>query len=307
MSAGASLNFFSDVPLYEYFSRAGYTKYFPEFQCFDFELNTPYFVNYHVGNQVTVNYTRYGVELTAPWELMRNGETVLYSAYPLVEVQHQENGLLTTHAAAVSLDGKGIMVLGKIGAGKTSTVLDLCRRFGAKLIANDLCIFGGEGGKYRIVGGTKFIHLRLESARRNLPDLTSRFPQDQGIDSWSNKIFLDHISLGIELQYDVVNLDRVFLVHVDQEQEGLVVHRQDNLVLRLMLNEKFSSYIRATNTTLLGGPNYDLLGYIPSMDRPEFFQRRSELIKHLLHNLGVVYVSGKLEEIARTIVELSHG
>lgn len=251
-----------------------------------------------------IDYSGQTVTLDFPWELMRAGETILYAAYPFIEFQHQSIGVVTTHAAAVSLNKVGIMVIGKIGAGKTSTAIELCRKFGAKLIANDLCLIGGENN-CQILGGTKYFHVRLESARHNLPDLVQFFTDRPEIDSWSNKVVFDPAKFNIELHTDPIALKRLVLVHVDHNQRHLTVQSKNDLVLRLMLNENFSRYIRSTTTTLLGGECYEFLGYIPSMDTPEFFEKRRRLITYLLDTLGATYVSGRIEEVVHAIAELS--
>ncbi|MBU1092432.1 hypothetical protein KJ836_02060 [Patescibacteria group bacterium] len=298
------VNFVSDVPLLNLFINSGYSRHFPEFQSINHHLETPYLVYYRRNNQMAVKYVGQVAALDFPWELMRSGETILYAAYPFIECQHQTIGVVTSHAAAVSLNQGGIMVLGKIGAGKTSTVLHLCRKFGAKLIANDLCLVGGED-TYQILGGTKDFHIRLESARHNLPDLVPFFPERSDVDSWSNKVVFDSVKLGIELQTQPIPLELVVLVHIDQNQQQLMVQPKSDLVLRLLLNENFSRYIRSTTTTLLGGDHYEFLGYIPSMDTPEFFEKRKRLISYMLDTLGVVYISGRVEDVVNAIAKLA--
>ncbi len=301
-SAGAAVNFSSDMPLFDLFMNSGYTRHFPEFRCFDRHLDTAYLVRYQRSDRMAVDYNGKTATLDFPWELMRSGETILYAAYPFVECQHQAVGVVTAHAAAVSLNEAGIMVIGKIGAGKTSTALELCRKFGAKLIANDLCLVGGEKG-CGLLGGTKDFHIRLESAYRNLPDLVPFFPERHDIDTWSNKAIFDPSELGVATQVDPVELKRVVLVHIDQTQQ-LNVQTKNDLVLRLLLNENFSRYIRSTTTTLLGGEHYEFLGYIPSMDTPEFYAKRRRLITYLLDTAGVTYVSGRIDEVVHAIAEL---
>ena len=303
ISGGVSVNFTSDMPLLELFNQSGYTRHFPDFHCVDQHLSTSYLVHYRNGEEMTVEYSGSTAILSFPWGLMRKGETILYAAYPFIERQLQGLGIVTAHAAAVTFGQDGIIIIGKIGAGKTSTAMELCRKHGAKLIANDLCLVGGED-ECRIMGGTKDFHVRLESARRNLPDLVRFFSERPDLDSWSNKVVFDPIKLGIQLQDEPVPLRKVVLVHVDQSQKRLTVQPKSDLVLRLLLNENFSRYIRSTTTTLMGGDSYDLLGYIPSMDSPELFEKRRRLINHILSDLGVIYVSGRVEEVVDAIAHL---
>ena len=235
---------------------------------------------------------------------MRDGETILYLAYPLIERQHQERRYLTSHAAAFSFGNAAFLILGKEGAGKTSTLISMCQRFGAKLMANDLCVIGWKGEEGLAVhGGTKFFFIRRESARRTLPQLLPYFKED-GDDSWLEKAIICPKDLGVELEARELSVNMSFLVHVDETKRELFGRAIDDLPTRLYLNENFSRYIRTASTTMLGGDKYDLLGYVPSLDTKRFYEWRRELIKYLLVKQGVRYVSGPLPLVAEGIAKL---
>ncbi len=52
----------------------------------------------------------------------------------------------TLHATAVVFEGKGLLILGPSGSGKSSLALELMAR-GASLVADDRCVFRSENGR----------------------------------------------------------------------------------------------------------------------------------------------------------------
>lgn len=229
--------------------------------------------------------------------MMQKGRAILYLGYPLLEYQRQKKGGLTAHAAAFSIGKRGILVLGKVGAGKSSTTIEVCRKKEAALIANDLCLLSNSSNEFSITGGTKFLFLRLESVRRNMLGLETFFDTRESLDSWLNKEIIQPQEIDIQIEKEVVPLSAAFLVHIDERQNSLFVKKAHDLATILYLNENFSRYIRSTCTTMLGGPNHQILGYIPSLDNEHFFKKRKDLIEYLINNLGLVYVSGKLSDV----------
>lgn len=245
---------------------------------------------------------RYGTEFARvqfPWHLMQGGLTLLYLAYPLIERQRQTNSFLTAHAACVSTPQGGILILGKEGAGKSSVAISLCRNHDAKLVANDLTVIGLRDGRIISDGGTKFLFLRQESVKRNMPDLLPFFPETSK-DTWLHKIRIAPNQVGITCETGSVPIKWIYQVHIDGDQQH-VFHCPDvGLVTRLYLNENFSRYIRSTCNAVLSGDNYNFLGYIPSLDTPEFYSFRVRLIERILDEL--TYLSGPLSQVTDFIV-----
>lgn len=67
--------------------------------------------------------------------------------------------------------------------------------------------------------------------------------------------------------------------------------------LRLYLNENFSRYIRGGSVTLLD-QHFSFLGYVPSLDSPSLFQNRARLMDRMIKTPSMLYVSGKLADVA---------
>ncbi|MEK9156373.1 MAG: hypothetical protein AAB360_03715 [Patescibacteria group bacterium] len=231
---------------------------------------------------------------------MREGETILYLSYPLIELQRQQQSSLTAHAACVNLNGTAVLLLGKEGAGKTTLALQLCQQYGASLIANDLTVIGLTQGQLAALGGTKFFFLRYESIRRNLPGLLPLFTKP-GKDPWLRKVKVQPSSLDIGIWGGLAPIRRAYMVHVDEMQTEVFADTADSLVTRLYLNENFSRYIRSTCTVMLGGNDHDLLGYIPSLDAEQFYEMRKGLILAILRQANLCYVSGPLKPVAEYI------
>ncbi|MBY0472868.1 hypothetical protein K2Q00_01100 [Patescibacteria group bacterium] len=256
-----------------------------------------YTVRYRVSATPKVRYGDRQVEVEGPVSLVQSGDLLVYAALPFVELQNQQTGYVTAHAAAVGFSSGAVMLFGKEGAGKTSTALGLCRWHGGKLIGNDLVQLGFDSVRQKVVArnGTKYFHLRYESMRRNLPDTLSLFPPIR-TDPWLHKVFRMPDELGIEVQTTPVDIARSFLVHVDDTLQGLFVRPADGVVTRLYLNENFSRYIRATSIALFGA-ELEFLGYVPSLDTEELFGKRKILIEHLIRVPSMMYVSGPLKDV----------
>lgn len=306
-SGNATVNFVSSRELYDRFSSKEYMRFIPEMMvCRSNLASTPWRVTYEEDTARRLSYRIPTVQVKFPWEFMRDGETIAYLAYPLLERQRQEHGIVTMHAASCSVGAKACLLLGKEGAGKTSVLIEVCRTHGARLIANDLCLCGGVNEPH-VYGGTKFLQLRRESIARNLPELLSLFPPQGDKDSWLDKIFLNISKLGIRIE-TASNLPvaRAFHLHIDDRQKELFEEPADDLPMRLFLNENLSRYIRTTSTTMLGGDRYDILGYIPSLDTKELFVYRKNLINRLLYDIRIIYLSGTIKHVAQRIANMMH-
>lgn len=248
-------------------------------------------------NEVVIEYSRNGAVIRAPWHSIREGETLLYAALPFIELQRQRHGFVTIHSAAVSINSRAILILGKEGSGKTVTALELCRSHGAQLIGNDLVIIGSRNRDDKVVthSGTKFLSLRYESISRNMPDLLHLFPEHDE-DPWLRKIIVNPLRANIDSCAEETPLCGTFLVHVDETKDKLFIKSADTLVTRLYLNENFSRYIRGTCISLLG-ENLQYLGYVPSFDSRVLFSKRTKLMNRLITEYSMKFVSGPLERV----------
>lgn len=305
MTAGkAAVNIFSDVDLFPFLQKMEKSCFLPELLITKSIVNTNYCLKYRNDEEREVRFANQSIEVLFPWELMKNGETLLYLAYSLCEIQNQERGIITSHCAAFSDGNYSHLVFGEKGAGKTSVILDLCSNFGYKLIGNDLCLIGDNNNRLSVIGGTKFFFLRKESVSRNLPELGGLF-SNKNVDPWLNKILVEPERVCVKKEIDILPLAKVFLVHVDEtkSEDGFYTQNRKDLNTKLYLNENFSRYIRNTTSAILGGEDYEFLYYLPSFDTSRYFEKRKRIIDLLINNIGICYVSGNLKQVTAFIKE----
>lgn len=294
ISAGEKVNFSSDIDLYAQLSNAEFLDEHIELDISMSLAETPFWVHYRNNHAETIRYFRQRLYIAYPWDKMKKGNSLIYASYPFIELQRQRNGYVTAHSGAIDLNGKSILLLGKIGAGKTSIAIDLCRRYGAALIGNDITIIGLQDNELCLKGGTKFFTLRYESMKRNLPDLLPFFPKIPN-DSWLHKININPADIGVRLKQGRCRIEKVYLVHIDETLPSIFVQKDDSLVTKLFLHENFSRYIRGTCTPMLGGEEMESLGYIPSYDSPKLYEFRRKLMNTVMSK--IFYISGPLKVV----------
>lgn len=251
---------------------------------------------------VCVNLPENKLFVQGPIELFASGRILAYLSLSLLERARQIDSHFLIHAAAISKDSKGMLVFGERGDGKTSTVIKLCRKFGFKLIANDLALVGFYEGDGYILNGTKILGVRLIAARVNFPDIESMF-ENSDMESWNQKKFLQPEDLGIESESCPQKLKSVVMVHLDFTRIDKFCRRRLNgSWMRVNLYENFSRYIRGTCLPLIGGEKFDYLGYLPSFDDSLLHFKRVEFINYLLDGMGVLSVSGgDLNELCKEL------
>lgn len=295
---GCKVTYESENDLTPFFIELAKTPTFLDFGIFPQRSSGEYIIRYEESDdQTVIDYQATTATIRCPWRSTHKGETLLYAAFPYIELQLQKSGRITIHAAAVSIGAKAVLILGKEGSGKTITALGLCRLHGGQLIGNDLVIIGSTENNGKIVahGGTKFLSLRYESIQRNMPDLLELFPESSE-DPWLRKVLVNPQKARIDLCLGEMPLDRVFLVHVDETKKNILVKSADTVVNRLYVNENFSRYIRGTCLALMG-EKLRYLGYVPSFDSAILFEKRVKLMDRLFTEYAMKFVSGPLGKV----------
>jgi len=300
ISAGEGVDFYSERDLYSVFNSPSMLADHLDFLVLRNPTNSGYKLFFSDSTENSVSYVGHECKISYPWAMMNGGESLLYAAYPLFEDQRQGKNWLTAYSAAVSIGNKGILLLGKSGAGKTSVAIDLCRRYGAELIGNDLTILGLHREHLIVKAGTKFLFLRYESIKKSLPDLISLFPKTPA-EPWLYKIKVKPQDVGINTRVAPTSIKQVYTVHVDENSSSLYVQAEQNLAAKLFLIENFSRYIRGSCLNILGGENFEQLGFVPSYDREEHFLFRSKLVDLVLAKTK--YISGPLNLVTDYIFE----
>lgn len=224
-----------------------------------------------------------------------SGEALLHQAYLLLESRLQEHGYVTLHAAAAVIDRSAVLLLGPAGAGKTTTLLRLCRDHGATLAGNDLVVVGGPGEPIALAG-SQHVRLRHASVSRAMPELLGLFPGTVE-DPWREKRVFDPARLGIAAANNPVPIRLVAFVHVDVNYEELVDGPGDTLVHRLNLHENAVRYIRGASTPWLIERAYG--PYVPVLDDPLLHAARTTTLRRLMERSR--YIAGPPAEVAERL------
>lgn len=214
-----------------------------------------------------------------------------YISYNLTERMRQEKlGLVTTHAAAVAKDGRGILILGDKGSGKTSLMLALCLTQGYEMIGNDSIVFGRKE-ELIIATGSHQINVRLPVARKlNLPIRDKRVV-DNKIDYEVKFPFLPE-ELGIKTADRVSPLSTVVRINLHSDNPDFVVSNiPSREVEALRLSENLSRYIRGISTPLELS-DLGIRGHFPDLDTIQLTDFRNEIVNALLVKDSFFYVAG---------------
>lgn len=242
------------------------------------------------------------MSVTGSQEHFSNGQALAYLSYWLSEGERQRKRIFSMHSAAVAIDGRGVLLIGEKGAGKTTTMMDLSRRYDAELLANDLSIVAyPTADLVQIIEGSKRVRLRLGSVKTHFPELTDFFP-DSRESLWETKVLIPPQQLGIRVRSKPTDLNEAFLVHLSPDpREPLKIKRMAGLPAFFELYENLSRIIRGSAVSIFG---YDgnILGFIPSLETKETHQNKVALLNHLINDRGIWSVSGSnLEDITDVI------
>lgn len=310
-SAGTAIIYESDLPLYEYFESKGKFLEFPGLKISKDLINndSKYHLIYKNSPIKKLKIDGNNMEIHYPIEKV-NESSIIYPGYILLEKARLDNRTVTCHSACIEKEGKGVLLLGKIGSGKTITTLNLCRNYGYNIIANDRSIIKDAGDKLEAIDGTKFIFLRYESIKRNLPELLELFEdkevdinyrsQNNIVDTWRKKIRVLPEELNINTCNKPIDIVKVIMLHVDENQENLQTDEIASLADRLYLNEILSSTVRGIYTTFRDKENIESL-YIPSLDTNKHYDVRKNIINKIINNCDIEYVSGQLSAVSEYI------
>lgn len=238
---------------------------------------------------------------------LSDGDTIAYLAYFLLEIDRQRHWETTIHGAACSSGGRGVLLLGERASGKTSIVLELCTRYGYKLIGNDLLIVRYEHSRDVALAcaGTKIFGIRYAVARSRFPRLLPLFGTTV-LDGWREKVFCLPDELGLQIEENEVPIDAAFFCHLgDCGGRGLYSNRIADSWIRFNLYENLSRYIKGSALVhSLNGPQFTNIAYTPPVDCKQFHSFRVSLLNHLVDTVKLTAVgSPDLGDICAAVHE----
>ncbi len=309
-SSKTGIIYITDLPIYEYLKKNKDFMEFPELVITkqDKFLNNDYVLRYINSDDKRIDVNNNELVIQYPISEV-NCDSIIYPGYLLIEKKRLNTKEVTCHSACITKDGKGILFMGRSGSGKTTLMLDMCINKGYSLLGNDSTILKYKDGKLYANGGTKFIFLRYESIKRNLPYLLDAFNNREvdanyvlsdKVDTWRKKVRVLPDELNIQTDSNEVEIIKAYMVHIDENQNEIYNNLDTSLVSKLYLNEILSENIRGVKTTFMD-KTYTPCLYIPSMDSKEHYEVRKLIIDEIIHGCNLEYISGNINDVTNKI------
>ena len=234
------------------------------------------------------------------FEEFSQSHTIPYFIHYILESERAKKGKATIHAAAVSKRGKGILILGKQGSGKTSITLELCREYGYSLVGNDLVLAGLQEDIGYLYGGTKIFRVRATTIKDYNKDLKNFFKPSND-DEWKRIAIIEPDKIQVLIEKSIVPIHAIYYVHLYPPGHDLIVKEVDKLFSRIYLYQIFSEYIRGSAIIPLIGKDLRFSDYIPSLDARDAFEKRIRFINWIINNKNYKYITGALADICTFI------
>lgn len=238
--------------------------------------------------------------ISGSFEEFSQSHTLPYFIHYILEGERAKKGKATIHAAAVSKKGKGILILGKQGSGKTSITLELCRKYGYFLVGNDLVLTGLQKDSGYLYGGTKIFRVRATTIKDYNKDL-EKFFKTSSNDEWTQIAIIRPSEIQVMVEKSAVPIQAIYYVHLYPPGHNFIVKEVDKLFSRVYLYQIFSEYIRGSAIVPLVGKDLRFSNYLPSLETRETFLKRIQFINWIINNKNYKYIAGELADICRFI------
>lgn len=238
--------------------------------------------------------------ISGSFEEFSQSHTIPYFIHYILESDRAKKGKATIHAAAVSKRGKGILILGKQGSGKTSITLGLCREYGHSLVGNDLVLAGLQEDIGYLYGGTKIFRVRATTIKDYNQDLKNFFKPSND-DEWTQIAIIEPDKIQVLIEKSIVPIHAIYYVHLYPPDHNFIAKEVDRLFSRIYLYQIFSEYIRGSAIIPLIGKDLRFSDYIPSLETRGTFERRIRFINWIINNKNYKYIAGNLADICSFI------
>jgi len=234
-----------------------------------------------------------------------SGHALIYKAIQVAEHLRQMDGQVTTHGSAVRFpNGKAVIIMGNSGAGKTSTIISLCRSYGAELIGNDQIVFDAKDN-LKVIGGTKDVVIRKVATKQNLPDLAHLFSSQEN--SWKTKRTLQPQELNMGVCIEPADVCAVVWIHLDADRSEAIYMKRIlpiDIVDSLNISERFSRQISGVQSPLIDD-NGNVGAFGISLDNETTRKNRLHALEKF-RETGMFYIFGsRLDEIGSAIQHLT--
>ncbi len=295
-----SVNVFSTsseiLPL---FTRGDFIFFLPEWKVDFNKTSSRLKLFFRESPRVSIRLSRNSLHVEGGIRELRIGHTLPYLVHYILERERMKKNQMTLHAAAVSRNGRGIMILGKQGSGKTSIALELCRNYNCLLVGNDLVFAGLYKRKGYLFGGTKFFRVRETTVKYYNQDIRKFLKKKS--DEWTNIAIITPGDIGVRVEKSPVPILGVFYVHLYPPWYPFCVKKVDLRFSRVYLHQICSEYIRGSAIIPLVGKDLKYGDYLPSLDSKIFFKKRTGFIDWVIQNKNYKYIAGSLSDICHFI------
>ncbi len=209
------------------------------------------------------------------------------------------------HCSIVEKNGKGIMIIGDPGSGKTTLSLYLSMNKNFRFVCNDRALLEFFGEVPYVTAGTLETCIRVGVIPQFFPMLMGKIDKGKLENPWNSRFYLDpeFENLGISIKsttpinYVLFTLTYPTTVNKTRLERYDNSKRQDVSILKTM--GCFSQYIRADNNMLIS------MDYpFPSFDNQELACRRLRDVKRFVNATELYSARGDIKALADMIEEL---
>lgn len=160
------------------------------------------------------------------------------------------------HSAAISIDKKGIILLGKSSSGKTILSSYLCNQLGGLWLANDWSAIEISQGLTQIIKGYDFISFRPESLEHLLPFVAERLALFLSQKCCSAKAIFTDTELEFKRDNFPRRLYRIYRININNKND-FKYYKLDSEKAYSIMNFEMTWVVKGYNSTL-----YDKAGKV---------------------------------------------
>jgi len=261
-----------------------------------------YLIIKHSELQKTCNFSNNVMTLVGDCNKLINSSTIRSLIFVLADKIRQYNNMFTLHAAAVEKEGKGIVLMGSSGSGKSTMALTLCLKNDFKLISNEYTLIR-NAGKLLITG----IYSKLNIRRTTLDNIDKCLGEQYFLDG-KKQIFFDKkkinpIQLDISTSKGVEVEAKLFVFISVANEEGTCYQIEDKYWISKYLYGDISKFITANEMPLFYNDSTIQIFY-KSLDDEEVFDKRLRFINKVINERKFYMVRGTRQYCAKQIIEL---